>query len=78
MESAHFKSLIKSVIAMVASLRRDEAMNVTYELRTQRNARVFAYESLQRAKDERIKAEKRVGVKMHIIKITHMEEVLHD
>jgi hypothetical protein len=56
----------------------DDAMNVTYEIRTLRNARVFAYESLHRAQEERLKAEKRVGVKMQIVKITHMEEVLHD
>ena len=53
-------------------------MNVTYEIRTSRNARVFAYDSLARAKEERIRAEKRIGCKMRIIKITHMEEVLHD
>jgi hypothetical protein len=53
-------------------------MNVTYEIRTSRNARVFAYDSLARAKEERERAEKRIGCKMQIIKITHMEEVLHD
>ena len=53
-------------------------MQVTYEVRTQRNARVFAYESLHRAQEARLEAEKRVGVKMQIVKITHMEEVLHD
>ena len=53
-------------------------MNVTYEIRTSRNARVFAYDSLARAKEARIRAEKRIGCKMQIIKITHMEEVLHD
>lgn len=39
-------------------------MNVTYEIRTSRNARVFAYDSLARAKEERIRAEKRIGCKM--------------
>ena len=53
-------------------------MNVTYEVRTSRNARVFAYDDLDRAKTERIRSEKRIGCKMQIIKITHMEEVLHD
>ena len=53
-------------------------MNVTYEIRTIRNARVFAYDSLARAKEERICAEKRIGCKMQIVKLTHMEEVLHD
>lgn len=53
-------------------------MNVTYEIRTSRNARVFAYDNLARAKEERIRAEKRIGCKMQIVKITHMEDVLHD
>ena len=53
-------------------------MNVTYEVRTSRNARVFAYDKLARAKEERIRAEKRIGVKMQIVKITHNEEVLYD
>ena len=53
-------------------------MNVTYEVRTSRNARVFAYDNLARAKEECIRAEKRIGVKMQIVKITHMEEVLYD
>ena len=53
-------------------------MNVTYEVHTQRNARVFAYDNLARAKEERLRAEKRIGCKMQIVKITHMEEVLHD
>jgi len=51
-------------------------MQVSYELRTHSNARVFCYESLHRAQEERLKAEKRVGVKMQIVKITQMEEVL--
>lgn len=53
-------------------------MNVTYEIRTKRNARVFAFDTLERAREERLRAEKRIGVKMQIVKITHMEEVLHD
>ena len=53
-------------------------MHVTYEIRTSRNARVFAYDSLARAKEERLRTEKRIGVKMQIVKITHTEEVLHD
>lgn len=53
-------------------------MHVTYEVRTSRNARVFAYDTLARAKEERLKAEKRVGIKMQIVKITHMEEFLDD
>lgn len=51
-------------------------MNVTYEIRTKRNARVFAYDSLARAKEERLRAEKRIGVKMQIVKITQVEEII--
>lgn len=53
-------------------------MHVTYEIRTIRNARVFSYDNLERAKQERIRFEKRIGCKMQIIKIVHQEEVLHD
>jgi hypothetical protein len=52
-------------------------MNVTYEIRTKRNASVFAYDSLERAKQERVKYEKRIGVPLDIVKITHSEELLH-
>lgn len=52
-------------------------MNVTYEIRTSRNARVFAYDDLERAKTERTRSEKRVGCKMQIVKITRLEEVLN-
>ena len=48
-------------------------MNVTYEIRTKRNARVFAFDTLERARHE-----KRIKVPLNIVKITHMEEVLHD
>jgi hypothetical protein len=53
-------------------------MNVTYEIRTKRNASVFAYDTLERAKQERVKYEKRIGVPLNIVKITHNEEVLYD
>lgn len=49
-------------------------MHVTYEVRTSRNARVFAYDNLQRAREECAQAEKRIGCKMRIFKITHHEE----
>ncbi len=52
-------------------------MNVTYEIRTKRNASVFAYDSLERAKQERVKYEKRIGVPLDIFKITHSEELRH-
>lgn len=53
-------------------------MQVTYEIRTRRNASVFAYDTLERAKQERIKYEKRIGVPLNIVKITHNEEMVHD
>ena len=53
-------------------------MNVTYEIRTKRNARVFAFDTLERAKEERARHEKRIKVPLNIVKITHTEEVLHD
>lgn len=51
-------------------------MNVSYQIRTVRGAPVFSYDSLVRAKEGRIKAEKRIGCKMQIIKVTHVEEVV--
>lgn len=53
-------------------------MNVTYEIRTKRNASVFAYDTLERARQERVRYEKRIGVPLNIVKITHNEEVIHD
>jgi hypothetical protein len=53
-------------------------MRISYELRTMRDARIFSYDNLARAKDARGEAEKKVGVKMKIVKITHMEEVCDD
>jgi hypothetical protein len=49
-------------------------MTVTYEIRTRRNAPVFAYDTLERAKQERVRYEKRIGVPLNIVKITHVEE----
>lgn len=51
-------------------------MNVSYHIRTPRGATVFSYDSLHRAQEEKIKAEKRIGCKMQIVKITHVEEVV--
>lgn len=48
--------------------------NISYQIRTYRNAPVFSYESLDRAKEEKLRAEKRVGCKMKIVKITCVEE----
>ena len=51
-------------------------MNVTYEIRTRRNARVFAFDTLERAREERARYEKRIKVPLSIVKITHVEEVV--
>lgn len=48
--------------------------NVSYHIRTSKGAPVFSYESLDRAKEERIRAEMRVGCKMKIVKVTMTEE----
>lgn len=48
--------------------------NISYQIRTVRDRPIFAYDSLPRAQEEKIKAEKRIGCKMKIVKITHVEE----
>jgi hypothetical protein len=49
-------------------------MNVSYQIRTVRDRPIFAYDSLARAQEERLKAEQRIGCKMKIVKVTHIEE----
>ena len=51
-------------------------MTVSYHVRTIRGKAVFAYDNLQRAKEEKIRAEKRVGCQMQIVKITQVEEII--
>jgi hypothetical protein len=51
-------------------------MTITYEIRTRRDAPVFSYDTLERAKQERVRYEKRIGVPLKIIKITHVEEAI--
>lgn len=51
-------------------------MDVSYLIKTPRGATVFSYDSLQRAKEEKLKAEKRIGCKMQIVKITRVEELV--
>lgn len=53
-------------------------MDVSYLIKTPRGATVFSYDSLQRAKEERLKAEKRIGVTLKIVKVTRIEEELCD
>ena len=47
---------------------------VSYQIRTVRDKPIFAYDNLLRAQEEKLKAEKRVGCKMKIVKVTHIEE----
>lgn len=47
---------------------------VSYQIRTIRNTPIYAYDNLLRAQEEKRKAEKRVGCKMKIVKVTHIEE----
>lgn len=49
---------------------------VSYQIRTVRDTPVYAYDSLVRAREEKLKAEQRIGCKMKIVKVTHTEEVL--
>lgn len=47
---------------------------VSYQIRTVRDKPISAYDNLPRAQEEKLKAEKRVGCKMKIVKVTHIEE----
>lgn len=51
---------------------------VSYQIRTVRGKPVFSYDSLSRAKEERRKAEQRVGCRMQIVRVTYHEELLDD
>ena len=53
-------------------------MNVSYQIRTVRGKPVFSYDCLQRAKEGKAHAEKRVGCKMEIVRVTYQEEVIND
>lgn len=59
-------------------MNREYFMNVSYQVRTVRNTPIYAYDSLVRAQEEKLKAEKRVGCKMVIVKVVQTEEVIHD
>lgn len=49
-------------------------MNTTYELRTTRGRAIFAFDDETRARQERIKAEQRVGIKMELWRVDRVEE----
>lgn len=65
-----------SVTITRAKTSKEQVMNVSYHIRTIRGAPVFSFDSLQRAKEERFRAEKRIGCKMQIVKVTRLEEVV--
>ena len=49
-------------------------MTKTYELRTMRDRPVFAFDNIDRAKDELRLAEKRIGTKLKLVEITRSEK----
>jgi hypothetical protein len=49
-------------------------MTTTYEIRTTRNTPVYRYDNEYRAKQELVAAQKRIGTKLRLIKITQTEE----
>lgn len=54
-------------------------MNQTsYHIRTMRNASVFSYADLSRAKQEKTKAEKRLGINLKIVRVTYQEEEMEN
>lgn len=46
---------------------------ITYEIRTMRNAPVYAFDNIERAKQELRKSEKRIGTKLVLVEITRVE-----
>lgn len=46
----------------------------TYELRTTRGARALAFDNEQRAREERKKAELRIGAKLELWRVRTIEE----
>lgn len=53
-------------------------MNTSYHIRTSRNAPVFSFDSLDRAKAEMARAQKRLSAKLHIVKVTKIEEIIEE
>jgi len=51
-------------------------VNVNYEIRTKRGAKVFIYDDLAAAKREIDKHQRRIGCDVCIVKVTQIEEVL--
>jgi hypothetical protein len=51
-------------------------MSTVYELRTARGKSVFSYDCLERARIDSRTHERRIGVKLHIFKVTRVEEAI--
>jgi len=49
-------------------------MSVSYELRTVRDTPVYSFDNEMRAREEQIKASKRIGTKLKLVKIIKTEE----
>lgn len=48
--------------------------HVTYQVRTLRDTPVYSFDSLLRAREEKLRSEQQVGCKMKLVRITHIEE----
>ena len=49
-------------------------MSVSYELRTVRDTPVYSFDNEMRAREEQIKASKRIGTKLKLVRVTCVEE----
>lgn len=65
-----------TVMKCPAKIIEEDAVNVSYQIRTMRNRPVFSYETLEKAKQGKVDAEKRVGIPMQIYRITLQEELI--
>ena len=48
-------------------------MNISYELRTIRDTKVFCFDNLKRAKEEVLRSEKRIGTKLRLVMVVQFE-----
>ena len=49
-----------------------------YELRTSRGARCFAYDTLPRAREEKARAERKIGIPLRLFEVTLVEREIPD
>lgn len=52
-------------------------MTISYVVRTIKGVSVCAFDDLTRAQSALRDAEKRIGCRMQLVKITHQEEIIH-